>query len=59
MKSEVWASLPPEAVENKGFFYQVKDPVVLLKLALYGHPDSPTFWEMHCEGLIITIGFEP
>ena len=52
-------SLPPEAVNNKGFYYQVRDPVVRLKLALYGHPDSPTFWEMHCEGLVATIGFEP
>ena len=28
------------------------DPVVPLEYALYGHPDSPTFWEMHCDELV-------
>ncbi len=27
----------------------MRDPVVPLRLALYGHPDSGSFWEQHCE----------
>ena len=47
MRSEVWVSLPREAVQNPGWHYQVSDPVVPLDYALYGDPDSLTFWEMH------------
>ena len=28
-----------------------------LLLALYGHPDSPTFWEAHCDELVKGLGF--
>ena len=59
MQTEVWVSLPSEAVANKSCFHGVKDPAVRLLLALYGHPDSPTFWEQHCDELVRAIGFEP
>ena len=45
MLSKVWVTLPSEAVFDPDHYYQVKDPVVLLILALYGYLDSPTFWE--------------
>eukprot|EP00975_Prorocentrum_lima_P038016 7996360-Prorocentrum_lima.AAC.1 len=35
------------------------DPVVPLKLALYGHPDSGGYWEQRCEGHLSSVGFEP
>ncbi|CAE7285864.1 unnamed protein product [Symbiodinium natans] len=37
----------------------MKDPVVPLKLALYGHPDSGGIWERHCETELKKVGFEP
>ncbi len=40
------------------FYHQVKDPVVFRILALYGHPDSPTFWELHCAEKADSKGFE-
>ena len=30
---------------------------MLLRLALYSHPDSGTFWEKHCEAALIKNGF--
>ena len=31
--------------------------MVELLLALYGHPDSPTFWEAHRDELVKELGF--
>ena len=36
-----------------------KDPVVLLVLALYGHPDSGGLWQRHCEKALYAVGFHP
>ena len=33
------------------------DPVCLLVLALYGHPDAGTCWEKHCDGKLREAGF--
>ncbi len=52
-----WITLPPEAVQNPQHYYAVKEPVVELLLALYGHPDSPTFWELHCGEMVASLGF--
>ena len=46
-------------MENTSFYYGVPDPVVQLEYALYGHPDSPTYWELHCDELVRRCGFEP
>ena len=35
------------------------DPVVLLILALYGHPDSGGLWQRHCEKALYAVGFHP
>ena len=35
------------------------DPVVPLRLALYGHPDSGGYWEKHCEEQLRKVGFFP
>ena len=37
----------------------MKRPVVRLRLALYGHPDSGTYWERHCDAHLRSVGFEP
>ena len=33
--------------------------MVQLKKALYGHPDSGTFWEQHCDDHARAVGFAP
>ena len=47
--SETWVLLPddawPPGRKEKGY----KRPVVRLIKALYGHPDSGTYWEQHCD----------
>ena len=53
-----WITLPREAVQNRSHNYAVKDPVVELLLALYGHPDSPTHWELHCAEVAVAVGFK-
>ena len=35
-----------------------RDPVCLLKRALYGHPDAGSCWEVYAEEKIKSIGFE-
>jgi hypothetical protein len=32
---------------------------VRLKKALYGHPDSGSFWEKHCDEHVRSVGFLP
>ena len=58
MLSKVWVTLPSEAVFDPDFYYSVRDPVVLLILALYGYPDSPTFWEVYCDTQVVKTGWE-
>ena len=59
LPEEAWPEDPDlrakfEAVEAKG-----DKPVVVLKKALYGHPDSGTFWEKHCDEHVRSVGFVP
>ena len=52
-----WICLPPEArPASVGHF---KKPVVPLLRALYGHPDSGTMWELHCDKHVKSVGFKP
>ena len=52
-----WIALPEEAWpsswKNKGY----RRPVVQLRKALYGHPDSGTYWEVHCNAALKRAGF--
>ena len=61
--TETWVCLPPEArvgsVWNTPEVQKMKRPVVRLRLALYGHPDSGTYWERHCDAHLRSVGFEP
>ena len=47
---------PPEWFDGSGN-PRYKDPVVVLVLALYGHPDAGTFWEQHCEAMLKKVGY--
>ena len=33
--------------------------MVLVRKALYGHPDAGTFWEQRCDESVRAVGFEP
>lgn len=49
----------PEAPELRAKFLSMRQPVVRLRKALYGHPDSGTFWEEHCDRKVRSCGFVP
>ena len=51
-----WICLPPEA--RPASWSRFKKPVVPLLRALYGHPDSGTMWEVHCDTHIKSVGFK-
>ena len=53
---ETWVELPPDRwpKEWRGKYLR---PVVLLRIALYGHPDSGGLWEQHCEAMLLLVGF--
>ena len=53
-----WISLPPHAIKNKKLWATFRDPVTLLIFALYGHVDSPTSWEVHCDAELAAAGFD-
>ena len=52
-----WISLPKILRPKEWNNYN--DPVCLLKLALYGHPDAGGHWERHCHEHLTAIGFAP
>ena len=58
-----WVHLPVDAWPDdpviRAKFAALDKPVVHLKKALYGHPDSGTFWEQHCDAHVRSVGFEP
>ena len=52
-----WVRLPRDQWPES--WNGMHDPVVPLKLALYGHPDSGGHWEQHCESKLKEAGYEP
>ena len=36
-----------------------RDPVVIWRLALYGHPDAGGYWEKHWDSHLRKVGFAP
>lgn len=54
---KLWLSLPRENWPKSWEKYY--NPVCLMKKALYGHPDSGTFWEQHCNTRLRKVGFVP
>ena len=56
--AETWARLPRGFLPADWPGHTMRDPVVPLALALYGHPDSGGYWEMHSEDHLLYVGFE-
>ena len=53
---DTWVEIPNDRwpKEWKG---KCNRPVVKLRIALYGHPDSGGLWEQHCESQLKSVGF--
>ena len=54
-----WVELPTDAWSPEIQYWKFRRPVVRLDKALYGHPDSGTMWEQHCDKKVQEIGFKP
>ena len=52
-----WVRLPRD--QWPASWSKMRDPVVPLRLALYGHPDAGTCWEKHCDAKWGEKGFSP
>ena len=52
-----WICLPPE--QRPAAWSKFRRPVCRLVKALYGHPDSGTYWEQHCDQMVKRVGFAP
>ena len=55
--TETWISLPK--ILRLEPWAQYYEPVCMLKLVLYGHPDAGGYWERHCEEHLTSIGCVP
>jgi len=53
---ETWVELPVDRWP-KHWVGKYSRPVVLVRIALHGHPDSRGLWEIHCEKMLIAVGF--
>ena len=54
-----WVELPEDAWPDDIDFRKFRRPVVRLVKALYGHPDSGTMWEQHCDRKVRELDFVP
>eukprot|EP00435_Cladocopium_sp_Y103_P031652 s4552_g8.t1 len=54
-----WVELPEDAWPDDIDIRKFRRPVVLLVKALYGHPDSGTMWEQHCDRKVKELDFIP
>jgi hypothetical protein len=52
---ETWVRLPPS--QQPASWRNIDDPVVLLRINLYGHPRAGFYWEMFCHAIIKDAGF--
>ena len=55
--TETWISLPK--ILRPASWAEYYEPVCILRLALYGHPDAGGYWESHCEEHLTSVGFVP
>ena len=53
--TKTWVRLPKHRWP-KAWVGKSRDPVVLLILALYGHPDSGGYWEQKCDQHVKSMG---
>ena len=54
-----WVELPEDAWPDDIDFRKFRRPVVRLVKALYGHPDSGTMREQHCDRNVEELNFVP
>ena len=57
MGTKTWVRIPRE--EWPSHWLKMRDPVCPLRLALYGHPDSGSCWEVWNDEKMREIGFAP
>eukprot|EP00972_Heterocapsa_arctica_P021698 3191990-Heterocapsa_arctica.AAC.1 len=50
-----WVTPPQERWPEA--FNGFSEPVVILRLSLYGHPDAGGYWEAHCKAKLLEGGF--
>ena len=55
---ETWVRIPPYR-QPSWWKTKFEDPVVRLRLNLYGHPLAGLYWEKHCKEALFKCGFEP
>ena len=56
---ETWVRLPYDQWPQKWKGDNMQDPVCPLKLALYGHPDAGTDWELYSQAHVLSCDFVP
>ena len=54
-----WVRLPEEYWPEEWIKKGIKNPLVRLVYALYGHPDAGTYWEVRCDTHMCAQGFVP
>ena len=52
-----WICRPPD--QRPASWAKYRRPVGRLVKALYGHPDSGTYWEAHCDTMVRKVGYMP
>ncbi len=52
-----WIPLPRDAVQDATIWTRCRDPVFPTLLALYGHPDSVTWWGNKMSESVAKSGF--
>ena len=65
--TETWVAIPEEGWPEDWWMInpdgtktpKYDRPVVRMLKALYGHPDSGTIWEEHCNKELMKVGFKP
>ena len=53
---DTWVELPRDRWP-KEWVGKFSRPACRLRIALYGHPDSGGLWEIHCERMLVEVGF--
>ena len=56
---ETWIFIPPEGRPDGWDDGGFRTPVVRLRKAIYGHPNSGSYWEEHCNKFLKEAGFKP
>ena len=58
-KHKTWVQIPKELWPKKWHGKNYRRPMCLLKMALYGHPESGGHWERHLTEAVVSLGGAP